>query len=68
MNDETVTAHFIDERNITFGKGRVIWAKPAHPTGGERCPEGWVLPGGRRTTNLAQAHEVAIAIDKMARA
>lgn len=54
---------FDHPRNITVGKARVIYAlavmgfsKPIHP-------EGWVLPGGRRTTDFAEAHAAAARME-----
>ena len=64
---------FDDSRNITIGVGRIIYAQEtvydgAHePYKGKTFAEGWVLPGGRRTTDRAEAEAVAKAIDEFAR-
>ena len=47
-------AVFDDKRNLTMGVGRIIWAKAARTASGEH-PEGWVLPGGRRTQDNTEA-------------
>lgn len=61
MNPETyVSPRFNDHRNLTVGRARVIWA-PAWAY----LAEGWVLPGGRRTENFAEAHAVAIRMDQL---
>ena len=49
-------------KDIVIGKARVIWA-PAWAY----LPEGWVLPGGRRTEDFAEAHGVAVAMDALMR-
>lgn len=56
--DEQKAPPFDHPRNITVGKARVIYApgimgyiKPIHP-------EGWVLPGGRRTQDEHEARAV----------
>ncbi len=61
MSDFDKAPRFDDWRNITVGKARVIWA----PAIMWRTIEGWVLPGGRRTQQLADAQAVAAAMDKL---
>ncbi len=51
---------FTDPKNITVGKARVIWVKAI-----DYRPEGWVLPGGLRTQNFAEAHGVAVAMNQI---
>jgi hypothetical protein len=64
---EKSIARFDDVRNITVGKGRIIWA-PATVVGTNRfLPEGWVLPGGKRTLDREEAEAAARAIDAGAR-
>ena len=53
-------AVFIDPRNITVGVGRILYDTT-------RIPNGWVLPGGKRTDNRDEAWYAAAAIDRMAR-
>ena len=65
MTFEPQSTAFDDPRDIMVGKGRIIWAKAAHPTGGERCPEGYVLPGGVRTANRLVAHAMAVEMDRL---
>lgn len=47
-------------KNITFGAARVIYAQPV----GAR-PMGWVLPGGLRTTDYAEAFAWAVRMDAL---
>ncbi len=61
MSDSDKAPRFDDWRNITIGRARVIWA----PAIMWREIEGWVLPGGRRTQQLADAQAVAAAMDKL---
>lgn len=61
MSDSDKAPRFDDWRNITIGRARVIWA----PALMWREIEGWVLPGGRRTQQLADAQAVAAAMDKL---
>lgn len=65
MTSDAQETAFTDERNVTIGKGRIIWAKAAHPTGGDLCPEGYVLPGGERTPSRLVAHALAVEIDRL---
>lgn len=58
--ETTPSPRFDDYRNIQVGRARVIWA-PAWAY----LPEGWCLPGGRRTENFAEAHGVAVAMDRL---
>jgi hypothetical protein len=52
-------AQFNDPRNISRGFGRVIYAAATTDAHGVYHPEGWVLPGGVRTTVRARAEAVA---------
>lgn len=65
MTSETpenrIAPAFNDKRNITSGMGRVIWA----PAAGPFRPEGWVLPGGLRTTDEDKAWFAAHAIHQL---
>jgi len=64
MKDVNATiAVFDDERNVTVGRGRIIWARATRPTVGPAVPEGWALPGGRRTTDKEEARAAASWID-----
>lgn len=51
---------FSDPRNVTVGSARVIWAKACG-----REPEGYVLPGGARTTNRMTAQHAAELMNRM---
>lgn len=54
---------FHDRRNIQVGLGRIIYAG----RDGSWMTPGWVLPGGRRTTDEKLAYEMAARIDHFAR-
>jgi hypothetical protein len=62
MNKLDVIDRFKDERNVQRGWGRVIWAPLTTTMTGDTYPPGWVLPGGRRTLDEAEAIRVADAI------
>lgn len=58
MNADSLSDRFNHPKNITIGVGRIIWAG--------KCgliEEGWVLPGGRRTTDFDEALAMAFTID-----
>lgn len=63
-NDNGATV-FIHPKNITVGRGRVLWADATIDTGGKAHGAGWALPGGLRTTDEVVAHTAAIALDRM---
>lgn len=65
MTFEAQSTAFDDPRDITVGKGRIIWAKACRPVEGGRQPEGWVLPGGVRTTNRLEALAAAVEMDRL---
>jgi hypothetical protein len=56
---------FTHELNITIGKGRIIWGDAGTDQFGTPFHEGWVLPGGQRTTDKEVARLMALTIDKM---
>ncbi len=68
---------FKHERNITVGQGRIMYAsEKSHPViavddfgegvrGGLK--PGWVLPGGRRTQDSAEAYAAAQWINQQSR-
>ncbi len=62
--------NFCDTRDIRLGHGRIVWGAktittsvPGRPS--VSCISGWVLPGGRRTIDLAEAYRVARKIDAL---
>lgn len=55
-------ADFDDPNNINRGLGRIIWAHAATDSRGVYHPEGWVLPGGARTSVHARAAAAAVRI------
>jgi len=61
MSNREISPAFDDPKNITVGKARVIWAKAVPPL----AHEGWVLPGGSRTANFAEAHACAVRMDAL---
>ena len=56
---DTPIAVFDDPRNITRGKGRIVYAPPAVDCSGKAHRAGFVLPGGERTTSESRAYEAA---------
>ena len=65
MSDFDKAQRFDHPENITVGKARVIYALAVIGFSKVIYPEGWVLPGGRRTQQLADAQAVAAAMDKL---
>jgi hypothetical protein len=58
---------FRHPKNIQVGVGRILWGTACRPLNGYYCDgvckgaaeAGWVLPGGRRTTNRSEAEAAA---------
>jgi hypothetical protein len=50
-------------KNIVYGTGRVIYVN-----GHNLQPSGWHLPGGRITTDEAEALRCAVEIDRLTKA
>lgn len=65
FDDTNAAAVFDHPNNITVGQGRIIWGPSCCGTDGFPHPEGWVLPGGRRTRNEEFARAVALKLDQM---
>lgn len=53
-------ARFDNPKNINYGRARVIYAMPV-----AYRPMGWVMPGGLRTTDYAQAFACAVRLDAL---
>ncbi len=62
---ERTLGHFDHKNNITSGIARVIWATACCPIRGSEQPEGWVLPGGIRTTDKHEATAYAVRLDRL---
>jgi hypothetical protein len=60
-------ASFYHPKNITSGFGRIVFAKATTTLAGHYMPEGWVLPGGQRTSDEARAKRCADSIDEVVR-
>jgi hypothetical protein len=58
---------FSHPKNILVGSGRVPYANAVVDVSGNAHPEGWVLPGGRRTKDSAVAHNAALLINELSR-
>lgn len=56
-------ASFYHPKNIKIGLGRIIWTPETYFTAA-----GWVLPGGRKTADEAEARHAAEYIDRVLRA
>jgi hypothetical protein len=61
--DDQARFVFDDPRDITIGAGRIVWAKAKYRDE-RRFPEGWVLPGGKRTLSRDDAEFAAKQIDR----
>jgi hypothetical protein len=60
-----IDSKFNDPRDITVGRGRIIYARATVDFNGNKHPEGWVLPGGQRTRSREIAETVAHNIDQI---
>ena len=58
---------YFNPKNITFGFGRVLWARGCTDASGNAHHEGWVLPGGIRTQDERVATAAALLLDDMSR-
>lgn len=64
---ETSAAEFHHPNNMRLGAARILWAQACTLRNGIALPEGWVLPGGRRTRDEAAAMAAAEYIDRVSR-
>ncbi len=64
-NQEDGFKVFLDFRNIQIGKGRILWGTETQNGKMQYFKEGWVLPGGERTTDEKVAIEWAQWIDEV---
>jgi hypothetical protein len=64
---ETSHSEFHHANNLQYGRGRLLWAGALHRDNGTQLPEGWVLPGGRRTQDAEEALRAAQYIDSISR-
>lgn len=58
---------FADGRNLSVGKGRILWGTATQTSRNMVYEEGWVLPGGQRTKNYDVALTYARWIDTQSR-
>lgn len=65
MTDEI--ASFFHSRNIQSGYGRILYVRSTVTCDGSYLPDGYALPGGRRTASEAEAREAAEFIDRLTR-
>ena len=63
MNENPYQHH----KNITLGRGRILYDEIGGIQGGKWTSPGWVLPGGRRTTDAVEAISAATWIDAQMR-
>ena len=64
MAQEKISGDVFDnKRNVTVGLGRIIYGTES--VHGD--PEGWVIPGGRRTSSYSEALLAAQWIDRYMR-
>jgi len=64
-NQEDGFKVFLDFRNIQIGKGRILWGTETQNGKMQYFKEGWVLPGGERTTDEKVAIEWAKWINEV---
>ena len=67
MDIEDGARVFADGRNMTVGRGRILWGTATQTSRHEIVEEGWVLPGGQRTRNPDVARAFAVWIDAQMR-
>ena len=65
MSDFDKAPPFNHPLDMTVGKARVIYAQAVIGFSKVIYPEGWVLPGGRRTQDKIEAYRAAEAMDQM---
>ena len=58
---------FADGRSIIVGQGRILWGTATQTSRNMEYKEGWVLPGGQRTTDFEVAQAYARWIDSQCR-
>lgn len=51
------------KKNISIGRGRILWGTSTTDIGGKLHPPGWVLPGGSRIQDEPAAHAAALVLD-----
>jgi len=64
---ETSRVEFHHANNLQYGRGRLLWAGALRRDNGVELPEGWVLPGGRRTQDAEESLRAAQYIDSISR-
>lgn len=67
LDDNDGAKIFADARNLTAGRGRILWGTATQTGRGEIVGEGWVLPGGQRTRDPEVARVWARWIDHQCR-
>lgn len=68
LDDNDGAKIFADARNMTAGRGRILWGTATETSRREIVSEGWVLPGGQRTRDPEVARVWARWIDQQCRA
>ena len=58
---------YADGRNISAGRGRILWGTTTWTSKNQKFEEGWVLPGGQRTKDVDVAQAYARWIDHQCR-
>lgn len=67
LDDNDGAKIFADARNMTVGRGRILWGTATQTGRNEIVGEGWVLPGGQRTRDPEVARTFARWIDHQCR-
>lgn len=65
MSEQIAPFHHV--KNVTVGRGRILYDDQGGIQGGRWVQPGWVLPGGRRTQDAEEAIQAASWIDQQSR-
>ena len=65
MTDNDKSPRFDDPKNITVGRARVIYVRAIRGFDRPIQPEGWILPGGRRTQDKIEAYRAAECLNDL---
>jgi hypothetical protein len=68
LQDDDGARVFADGRNVSAGRGRILWGTATETSQKKIVGEGWVLPGGQRTRDPDVARAWARWIDDQCRA
>ena len=67
MSDKHELRPYHHQKNITVGRGRILYDSTGGIQGGKWVSPGWVIPGGARTNDYETAYRAAEFIDAQSR-